>query len=215
MEALIYKVYPYFSAPFRGRRMKRFLDLFNPSSGTTILDVGGYPLTWKGIKSKPSVTVLNIHPIDYALGPDDPPISTVIGNGCSLDFPDKSFDIIFCNSVIEHVSTWERQQELARECRRVGKSLWIQTPARSFFIEPHLLTPFIHYLPRNLQRRLMRNFTLWGLLSRPTPERVDELMAEIRLLNRREMACLFPDCDLTKERVLGLVKSYIAVRKVV
>ena len=36
-----------------------------------------------------------------------------------------------------------------------------------FPIEPHVLTPFIHWLPRKLQARLLRNFTVWGLMTRP------------------------------------------------
>ena len=36
--------------------------------------------------------------------------------------------------------------------------------------------------------------------------------SDIRLLTYREMKQLFPDCLILKERVLGLTKSYVAVR---
>ena len=114
--------------------------------------------------------------------------------------------------MIEHLGTLENQETFARECRRVGRRLWVQTPARSFFIEPHLLTPFIHYLPAGLQRRLIRNFSVWGLLTRPTARQLQDFMTEVRLLNRREMQGLFPDCQIVSEKIAGLVKSYIAVR---
>jgi len=138
----------------------------------------------------------------------------VLGDGCALPFADKSFDVLFSNSVIEHVGTWERQQAFAREARRVGRRLWVQTPAREFFIEPHLIAPVIHWLPHSWQRRLIRNFTVRGWLERPGPRDVEEFLAEVRLLTFAEMQSLFPDCTIMRERFLGLTKSYIAVRTV-
>ena len=119
---------------------------------------------------------------------------------------------MFSNSVIEHVGTFARQKSFANESRRVGKALWIQTPARSFFIEPHFLTPFIHFFPQPVQSRLVRNFTLWGVLARPTREEAKQFLSEIRLLSKSEIELLFPDCDIVRERVVGLTKSFIAVR---
>ena len=53
----------------------------------------------------------------------------------------------YSNSVIEHLHEFDQQKRFADEVRRVGRKLWVQTPARGFFVEPHLITPFIHYLP--------------------------------------------------------------------
>jgi len=79
-------------------------------------------------------------------------------------------------------------------------------------LEPHVLAPFFQYLPRNLQTRMARHFTIWGLLTKPSNARVEEMLSDIRLLTYREMKQLFPDCLILKERVLGLTKSYVAVR---
>jgi len=193
--------------------MSRFREALTPTAETSVLDIGGYPGNWRESGVRSPVTILNVHPVTYTPLSDDPPMSTLVGDGCALDFPDGSFDIVFSNSVIEHVGTWERQQAFARQCRRVGHSLWVQTPARSFFMEPHLLTPFIHYLPKPLQRRLIRNFSVHGLLARPTPGQVEEFLAEVRLLSLAEMRALFPDCEILREKFLGLTKSYIAVRQ--
>lgn len=144
---------------------------------------------------------------------EEPGFDFRAGDGCALPFADGEFDVVFSNSVIEHVGSWERQQAFAREARRVGRRLWVQTPAREFFIEPHLLAPFVHWLPRRTQRGLIRWATGWGWLTRPTPAQVDEFLAEVRLLTRREMTELFPDCEILTERFLGLPKSYIAVRR--
>jgi len=117
-------------------------------------------------------------------------------------------------STIEHVHSLDRQRAFASEVRRVGRGLWLQTPARSFPFEPHWLGLFIHWLPRRWQRRLARNFTLWGLVNRPDQQQVDALVDEYRLLDYREMRELFPDCEIRRERFLGLTKSYVAVRRV-
>jgi len=56
-----------------------------------------------------------------------------------LNYSDNEFDICFSNSVIELVGSFEDQRKFANEIRRVGRKLWVQTPARSFFFEPHYL----------------------------------------------------------------------------
>ena len=213
MSFSIHTFFRFVSSYFRKRRMSRFLRTFNPNSATTILDVGGYPETWKRLRIQSLITVLNVHRIDYTADALDPPIRTMVGNGCHLEFPDRSFDIVFSNSVIEHLGTFERQEVFARECRRTGRHLWVQTPAKSFFIEPHLLTPFIHFLPRGAQGKLIRHFSVWGLVTRPSAAQVQAFLSEVRLLSRREMEALFPDCDIIAEKVAGLSKSYIAVRR--
>jgi hypothetical protein len=88
------------------------------------------------------------------------------------------------------------------------RSLWIQTPAHCFPIEAHLLAPYIQYLPKRVQHRIVR-WTPRGLL---TPDVVHGIVDEVRLLTYREVKLLFPDCRILRERVFGLTKSYIAVR---
>lgn len=203
-----------FFATFRRRRMRRFYATFRPTSQTRLLDIGGHPHTWlfeaRSCEPVP-LTLVNLRfPNPAAFS--DSRFTAVHGDAADLPFESQSFDIAYSNSVIEHLTTWERQQAFASEARRVAKSLWIQTPARHFPIEPHLLTPFFQYLPHRLQVRVARHFTLWGLLSKPSVTEVNEFISEIRLLTLREMKQLFPDCLILKERVFGLTKSYIAIR---
>jgi hypothetical protein len=199
---------------FRRRRMKAFYSMFKPTPSTRLLDIGGAPNTWISESHSQStfpVTMVNLRFPDPACVTDHR-FTVVEADAASLPMPDRSFDIAFSNSVIEHMITWEQQKAFASEARRVAASVWIQTPARSFPLEPHVLAPFFQYLPRKLQLRLARHFTLWGVLTKPDALRIEEMLSDIRLLTYREMQQLFPDCLILKERVLGLTKSYIAVR---
>jgi hypothetical protein len=189
--------------------MRTFLELFEPGRETSILDVGGTSAFWVDSGTALRVTILNVLP-----GPDHLPsnLTYVLGSATSLPFPDKSFDIVFSNSTIEHLRDQVNQEYFAREAIRVGRGVWVQTPARWFPIEPHLLTPFIHYLPKRAQRRLLRNFSVWGLIARPDQSSVDRFLDEIAPLTASDMRALFPSCELRRERVLGLTKSLIAVK---
>jgi len=189
--------------------MRWFCTLLRPQPAERILDVGGASVFWAASPPASAVTLLNV-----AFGDrQDPRFIYVQGDACALPFAAREFDVLFSNSVIEHVGTWERQQLFAAEARRVGRKLWVQTPAREFFIEPHLIAPFIHWLPLGWQRRLIRNFTVRGWLERPDRTWIDGFLREVRLLTYAEMQALFPDCTILRERFLGLTKSYIAVRR--
>jgi hypothetical protein len=196
---------------FRRRRMKAFYDAFQPSAQTHVLDIGGTPNTWtteSDYSVEFPVTLVNIRTTNATMER----FENVCADATDLPFADGSFEILFSNSVIEHMTSWDRQQMFAAEARRVARKLWVQTPARSFPVESHMLAPFFQYLPLTWQRRLARRFTLRGLLTKPSPDEVEEILRDIRLLSFREMKQLFPDCRIIRERFLGFTKSYVAIR---
>jgi len=136
----------------------------------------------------------------------------VCGSALALPFPDNCFDIAFSNSVIEHVGDFSAQELFAEEARRVAPRVWVQTPSRWFPVEPHYMALGIHYLPRGAQRWLLRYFSVWGWVAKPSMQYVDATVGSIRLLSKREMKRLFPDCKIVTERFLLLAKAYIAIR---
>ena len=193
---------------FRRRRMKQFFALIAPSPSDRVVDIGGAVYTWNSeAEAHAPFSVTLINNLQYEDFAGDR-FQSIEADATALPFSDNAFDIAFSNSVIEHLGTWEKQQAFAREARRVAPKLWIQTPARSFPIEAHLLAPYIQYLPKSLQHRIVR-WTPRGLLN---PGVVHEIVDEVRLLTYREVANLFPDCRILRERFFGLTKSYIAVR---
>lgn len=201
------------SASFRRKRMEKFMRTFLITSDTSILDVGGTPEIWRNIDCPAHITLVNLRLPDPL--PALPANLTYIqGDGTDLQFADRSFDIVFSNSVIEHLYSLENQQKFAREVTRVGSQLWIQTPSRSFFFEPHFMTPFFHFLPKNMQVKLARNFTFWGWFARPSKEYTEKLVNEINLLSFEEFQSLFPECSIHREKFLRISsKSFIAIKK--
>ncbi len=213
----ILSIFQIISPIFRRKRMAWFLDQMQLSKQVRILDVGGRANFWNELHQEVKLLdIVNVEGDRRSLTPVEnrPWMRVGYGNALDLDFEDKSYDLVFSNSVIEHVQTWENQVKFACEAERVGKALWVQTPAREFFIEPHYIAPFIHWIPIPLRRKLIRWCTIWGWLERPTQQRIDEVIAEIRLLSFKEFQSLFPNCEILRERFLGIfTKSYIAVRR--
>jgi len=204
----VHSVYEVFSRHFRLKRMTQFVELFKVTSQTRILDVGGHIGIWAHLSFSPKLTLLNLSPARTGTVN----IRCVVGDARTAPFERDAFDVVFSNSVIEHLRTWEHQRSFAREIARLGGGYYVQTPNRWFPVEPHLLTPFIHFLPKIWAIHLLRNCTLWGLIARPSRQQCQDFLDEVRLLSEREMEVLFPDATILQERFLGMKKSLIAVR---
>lgn len=189
--------------------MAVFAALYAPSDSTRIVDVGGYEFNWTLITQKPLVTLVNLEDEAWERGR----FRKMKGDGKALMFADNSYDIAYSNSVIEHVGGWDDQVAFATEIRRVARKYYVQTPNRSFIIEPHLVAAFIHLLPFAVTRRLVRWCSVWGWVTKPSQAQVDNLLRSIRLLDRTEMKQLFPDAEIIEERFLGMTKSLIASRR--
>ena len=185
------------------------------SEPVRVLDVGGYIGFWKQhaafFAKRCHVTALNL---DGTASATEPDFVQVKGDARSMtQYTDQSFDLCFSNSVIEHVGTLYDQMAMAREVRRVSKAYLVQTPNRYFPLEPHYLLPLWQFYPKALRRMLHTRFML-GWMKRQT----DPLLAlaeieQVRLLNIGEMQRLFPDAEISRERIGPLTKSIIAIRR--
>jgi ubiquinone/menaquinone biosynthesis C-methylase UbiE len=195
--------------------MERFTDTLHPALTDSLLDVGGYPAIWTERPQQVArIECLNIDPVSWdATSAPEYNIEMITGDGCALPYADRAFDIVYSNSVIEHVGDWSRQKAFAEEVRRVGARLWIQVPAMGCPFEPHYLACCVHWFPRAWQPWMARWLTLWGWLTHPSKEKAQEVVSATRLLTRRQVGELFPDCQVYTEKMLGcLPKSYVAYR---
>lgn len=206
---------------FRQRRAVQIRELItrlNESKGSVrILDIGGTLSYWSIFDRSflqamnVSITLLNLEGQDRII--DDQIFKSHTGNGCHMpEFPDRSFDLVHSNSVIEHVGTWSNMVQFAQEVKRVGQSYYIQTPNYWFPYEPHFHFPFFQWLPLPIKLRLILRFEL-GFM--PRAKNLDEAMRiceSTNLLNKSMLACLFPNATILREKLLFLTKSFMAVR---
>lgn len=187
--------------------MERFARLFGITEHSTVLDLGGSPFIWELLRVRPRLTLLNLPSSNIAPGWCE----VRYGDACDAPFASRQFDVVFSNSVIEHVGDWERQRNFARECARCGNGYYVQTPNRWFPVDPHTFFPFVHWLPRTCWPKMIR-YSPRALFFHAGPADLEDL-AGLRLLGRREMAELFPDAKIIAEKFLGITKSLIAVRR--
>jgi ubiquinone/menaquinone biosynthesis C-methylase UbiE len=182
---------------FRRRRFQSFLSTYG--SCRTILDIGGEHYTWEIIGRREGVVLLNTFMPNERDG-----FPYILGSGLALPFADQSMDLAFSNSVIEHVGTEENQFQFAREMMRVGKKVYCQTPSRLFPLDPHLTTPFLHWLPRRwLTPKFLRYFTLNGWLWKRPYE------YDVTWISKKKLQQMFPGCKITTERFLLMPKSFV------
>lgn len=207
----IHNLYEPFLRYFRARRMIQFQNIFKIDGSETILDIGGSTYNWQYLSFKPKVVLLNVTRPKKLSNKDQ--FEFVVADATLLPFSEDYFDLVYSNSVIEHLYSKDKQIRMVDEMKKVGKSIYVQCPAKEFFFEPHLLTPFIHWFPKKIQKGLMRNFTVWGLITRPSDKYIENFLEERRLLSFKEFFQIFSDCKIIVERFLFMPKSYIAVKK--
>jgi hypothetical protein len=198
---------------FRARRGRLLLGQFPDLVHLNILDLGGSQHFWEALGVAvpfERITIMNVSDAETGgMQPGRERIRVALYDGVRIPADDGQYDLVVCNSVIEHVPP-ERRAALAREMRRVGLRLFVQTPAHEFPIEPHFLLPFLHWLPRRLAYRLVF-VSPWRLLSRPRRAVIDSYFSGTKLLREAELRALFPDATVHGEYFLGLRKAHVPV----
>jgi len=189
----------------RERRYRTFLELCRVRADERILDIGaGQGAALERFNTvNPILAVDIVAPVasGWLAGSN---VEVAQADGTNLRFADREFPIAFSNSVIEHVPK-ELQGAFASEVRRVADRYFVQTPNKWFPIEPHYQLPLVQFLPERVMKALNRRFSFgWREKGRWEP---------IRLLTARDLRRLFPDAEIHRERVFGLTKSLMAVRR--
>jgi len=197
----------------RRRRFAFFLSLLSEvKRPVRILDVGGTPEFWQlmGLSQLDDVriTILNLqaHPLSGPL------FDSVAGDARDLGrYADKSFDVVFSNSVIEHLGPhFSDQQLMAKEIERVGQRYFVQTPNRYFPLEPHFLVPGFQFMPVWLRTWMVSSFDVGWYKRIPDRAKAQREAESVSLLSRKQLRSLFPNASVYEERLLGFTKSFVA-----
>lgn len=223
---MLRRLFSVYSSRSRAQRGRLFRQALEPGPDDRILDLGsGDGAHIAGIlPHRDNVWIADLSTENLTAGRRRFGFGAVRIDGAGrLPFRDGAFDIVFCSSVIEHVTVpkhevgryrtnrefaraaWTAQRRFAAEIRRIGRRYFVQTPNRWFPVESHTWLPApILLLPRRLRLRLIDGLDRWW------PK---QTTGDWHLLTRRSMRELFPDAEIRVERSFGLAKSIIALKR--
>ena len=205
---IFYKYLRSYQHHTRQKRSKLFSQSIRLQPGMKVIDLGGSPDIWKFVATPLNITMLNLEYDPSFVAADyksHHKLTFLTGDACETNFEPNSFDLVFSNSVIEHVGDAKKQQAFASQVHRLAPRYWIQTPAVWFPIEAHTGIPFWWCFPERLRKRLIANWhkdlPMWA-----------EFIEGTRLVDRASLCQMFPNAKLLRERSAGIVKSYILYR---
>jgi hypothetical protein len=206
---------------FRGRRNRRLVALIDRLAGelarpVRVIDVGGSVTFWRTISNfdRCEVTLVNlpgaydadVHPGEEEL---QKRVKLEIGDARDLShWMSSGFDLVICNSVIEHVGSWFDIERAAGQLVAVAPHGWAQVPAFEFPVEPHFLMPFVHWFADPIKIRLFKIFH--SQLRKRSHADLRKECFHTNLLTRKEMRLLFPAAAHWSERFMLIPKSHVA-----
>lgn len=195
--------------------MRRLVNMVNIRPGMRVLDLGGTPAIWEHVTIPLDITLLNLScrtDEGMRISLQSPQLAhhqfhLVEGDACNVtQFGDRAFDLVFSNSVIEHVGPEVQQAAFAHEVLRLGKAYWVQTPSKWFPIEVHSGMPLYWFYPQWMRAALMQRWR-----ERLAAWWADDMEAT-RVLTRRQMSELFPNGRTRADYFFGFPKSYVSYR---
>lgn len=208
-----------------GFRAKRFEEIrsiiqaiLDEKGHAAILDLGGSEKYWqigsdfiRANRSRLRFTLINP---EVQESHDRTLFEFMVGDACDPKlFEGRRFDLVHSNSVIEHVGDDAQIAAFARNTRRLGDRYYMQTPDYWFPYEPHFRFPGFQWLPAAVRAWLMTKMRLGFFARQDSIKEARQHVNSIRLLTAGQVRALFPDAEIRHERVLGLSKSVMAVKK--
>jgi hypothetical protein len=195
----------------RGRRWEWLAETFPDLAEMSVLDLGGRVDTWQRAPARPK----HVHLVNLEPPPSELPEWAEVDRADACSLPAhllrRRYDLVFSNSVIEHVGGHERRLRFAEAVRTLSDAYWVQTPYRYFPVEPHWIAPAMQFLPVAVRTALAHRWPLSHTRPRDRQEALESVLWT-ELLDRTQLRHYFPDAWLRAERAFGLTKSLIAVK---
>jgi hypothetical protein len=194
----------------RARRWQHLIEAFPSFSEMRVLDLGGTPESWQLAPVRPkALTTVNLEPLESW----SPQITAIQGDACDLpnSVARDDFDLVFSNSVLEHVGGHVGRQRLVDNVHSLADRHWVQTPYRYFPIEPHWLFPGLQWLPYEARVQVSMRWNRGHIRTHTRAEAQDQV-DEIDLLGISQMRRYFPASVIWYERFAGLIKSLVAIQ---
>ena len=179
-----------------------------------ILDIGGDIQYWKNIGWQHPACKIHLLNLYESKVPENEThqFSSSVGNGLSLEYKKGEVDLIFSNSVIEHVGSYANQQIFAGEVRRVSDKYIVQTPSIWFPLEPHSLIPLFQFLPHPIRALLIMTFNINYFPKAKTYKAAIKVSHSTLMFTHKRFKQLFPEAEIQVERFFGIPKSYTAIK---
>ena len=137
-----------------------------------------------------------------------PQVNALVADACVLPWPDKYFDIVYSNAVIEHLGDFEKQKKMASEIMRVGKRWFVTTPNRWFPFEFHLRLPFVSWFPAAIYRKIGRVIS-YNHINRKCMVGIRH--DELRLMTTKELKQCFRGSQVVKQRITVFPETLIVI----
>jgi hypothetical protein len=176
-----------------------------------VLDLGGKTSFWERAPALPQhVTIVNLADQDDA---EFGWLTSITGDACHADrlVAGRSFDLVFSNSLIEHVGGHQARSALACAVRSLAPRYLIQTPYRYLPVEPHRIFTGMQFLPLRARAYIAPRWPLGHTRGWDTRTALDSVMYT-ELISATDMREYFPDGRLYWERFAGLPKSMTVIR---
>ena len=204
----------------RGRLFTEFIDSFEPP--IKIIDLGGTVLMWErwGLGSDERLKIdlannfsMDVNNRDAEAGSAN--ISKIDVDVVALRSADyEKYDIIFSNSMLEHLADFEQQRSVAQAIISSGKPFFVQIPNKYSLIDPHFahpMAPFFGAWPRNIQLKALRLSGLNGGKRAKSRSHAEHRLKFYNPLSMKDIEVLFPveDKKIVVERMFGVPMSIV------
>ena len=163
-KTFLYNIIQKITIKARNQFFKYFTYHTNYSDDKSVIDIGTTPslddeqnIFLEKTKNNQNITCLSNQDCKILYKKYKNIKKIFVGEGRNTMLDDNSFNIVHTNATIEHVGSYENQISFIKEIIRISSEyVFVQTPNRFYPLDFHTVLPFIHFLPKNMHRKILK-----------------------------------------------------------